>query len=127
ASPGGTDPGIVGTASCPPLPRHSNEQRAVSVAPHPCPSPIGRGVRSVKRGSFCRLSLWERPTRESAPSEGRSGHQYLECLVIPIVSKVSDEVDRRPREGGDPFCIKKMDSRLRGKDGLSVTRLRNWQ
>src|ERR1700682_2567943 len=46
-------------------------------APHPAPLPR-------ERGSFYGLSLWERPTRESAASEGRRCHLFSEWALVAI-------------------------------------------
>src|SRR5438477_13108015 len=74
-----------------------------------------------ERGSFYRLSLWERPTRESAAGEGRRCHLFSECsLVRPCVGTRAFLVDhsalRKPlqRESG----VERM--RLIASDGVRV-------
>src|SRR5438876_3537713 len=55
-----------------------------------------------ERGSFYRLSLWERPTRESAAGEGRRCHLFSECASVPKIYLARLRV-------GDHFAARSLD------------------
>src|SRR6202163_3652409 len=57
------------------LPRISKAQ--------PSPLPLSRR----ERGSFCRLSRWERPTRESASGEGKNCNPFCECSLERVLRR----------------------------------------